>query len=388
MALFDLVNFNGEVFDAAVRNTPNLRLNELLKSRAVVEHSEYASMLPDREGGNYITTPIKERLGGNTSNYDGSTDIGATSRGNYTMGRIVVGRAQGWTEKDFTSDISGDDYSAAAAEVGEFWDDVDQDTLLSEMKGIFNMSKGEGKKFVEEHTYDVTQDANAKFDATTLNNGMQKALGDKKAKFSLAIMHSMVATGLENLQLLEYMKFTDDEGIERSLALATLNGRLVLVDDTMPVEEVADVYEKSKDAEVVSGKTYYTESKGVYAAVAEPVGNPSESNYYELVSDGYTKYVTYVFGDGAIEFTNCGVKVPSEMSRDASKNGGETTLYTRQRKVFAPYGISFKNSGIISPTNEQLENGDNWEIAWNNNSRDNRFFPIKAINIARIITRG
>ena len=30
MALFDLVNFNGEVFDAAVRETPNLRLNELL----------------------------------------------------------------------------------------------------------------------------------------------------------------------------------------------------------------------------------------------------------------------------------------------------------------------------------------------------------------------
>ena len=30
MALFDLVNFNGEVFDAVVRETPNLRLNELL----------------------------------------------------------------------------------------------------------------------------------------------------------------------------------------------------------------------------------------------------------------------------------------------------------------------------------------------------------------------
>lgn len=28
MALFDLVNFNGEVFDAAVRETPNMRLNE------------------------------------------------------------------------------------------------------------------------------------------------------------------------------------------------------------------------------------------------------------------------------------------------------------------------------------------------------------------------
>ena len=144
MALFDLVNFNGEVFDAAVRETPNLRLNELLHCGAIVERGEYASLLPDQKGGNFITTLIKARLSGKTVNYDGKTDITAEERGNYTMGRIVVGRAQGWTEKDFVSDISGDDYSAAAGEVAEFWDDVDQDTLLSTLKGVFSMSTGEG----------------------------------------------------------------------------------------------------------------------------------------------------------------------------------------------------------------------------------------------------
>lgn len=385
MALFDLVNFNGEVFDAAVRNTPNLRLNELLKSGAIVERSEYAKMLPDQMGGNYVVTPIKERLSGNTSNYDGNTDIGSTSRGNYTMGRIVVGRAQGWTEKDFNSDISGDDYSAGAGEVAEFWDDVDQDTILSVMKGVFNMNKGEGKKFVEEHTYDVTKEENGNFDATTLNNGMQKALGDKKAKFSMAIMHSMVATHLENLQLLEYMKYTDAQGIERPMVLATLNGRLVIVDDTMPAETVDAVYKKSTDTQVVEGKTYYTKN---HTVVAAPTGNPSESDYYELVSEAYTEYTTYVFGQGAIEYTNCGTKTPSEMDRDPKKNGGESILYSRQRKVFAPYGISFKNTGIISPTAEQLEDGNNWEIAWNNSTSDARCYPLKAINIARIKTRG
>jgi hypothetical protein len=385
MALFDEVNFNGEVFDAAVRNTPNLRLNELLKSGAIVEHSEYAEMLPDQMGGNYVVTLIKERLGGTTSNYDGNTDIGSTRRGNYTMGRIVVGRANGWTEKDFTSDISGEDYSAGAGEVGEFWDDVDQDTILSEMKGVFSMSKGEGKKFVEEHTYDVSGEADGYFDATTLNNGMQKALGDKKAKFSMAIMHSLVATHLENLQLLEYLKYTDPQGIERPTNLATLNGRLVIVDDTMPAEKVDAVYAKSTDTQVVDGKTYYTKN---HTVVAAPTGNPSESDYYELVSEAYTEYTTYVFGQGAIEYTNCGTKKPSEMDRDPAKNGGESTLYSRQRKVFAPYGISFKNAGIISPTDEQLEDGNNWEIAWNNSSNNAKYFPLKAINIARIKTRG
>lgn len=350
MALFDLVNFNGEVFDAAVRETPNLRLNELLHCGAIVERGEYASMLPDQKGGNFITTLIKARLSGKTVNYDGKTNITAEERGNYSMGRIVVGRAQGWTEKDFVSDISGDDYSAAAGEVAEFWDDVDQDTLLSILKGVFSMATGEGKNFVTKHTYDISANEDGTFGATTLNTGMQAALGDKKANFALVIMHSRTATILENLNLLEYMKYTDGNGIERNLPLATLNGRIVLVDDTMPTEEVKE-------------------------------SSPGEG-------DGYTKYTTYVLGNGAIEFTNCGVKVPSEMDRDPAKNGGETTLYTRQRKVFAPYGISWKNTSIVSPTADELETGTNWEIAHNNSSDKNATYPIKAINIMRIITRG
>ena len=388
MALFDKVNFNGEVFDAFVRETPNLRLNELLHSGAIVERSEYAALLPDQKGGNYITSLIKARLAGGTVNYDGKTDIGAEERGNYSMGRIVIGRAQGWTEKDFVSDISGDDYSAAAGEVAEFWDDIDQDTLLYILKGVFAMSDGEGKKFVAAHTYDISGKADGTFGATTLNTGMQRALGDKKANFALTIMHSAIATELENLKLLEYMKYTDANGIERNLPLATLNGRLVLVDDTMPVDEVAPVYAASKDETVQSGKTYYTKSGKNYEVVTEPTGNPSTSSYYEMTAEGYVKYTTFVLGNASIEYTNCGVKVPSEMDRNPSKNGGETTLYTRQRKIFAPYGISWKNTNVVSPTNEQLETGSNWEIAQNNDSSNPKYYPIKAINIMRIITRG
>lgn len=336
--LFDLVNFNGEVFDAVVRETPNLRLNELLKSGAIVEKSEYASMLPDQKGGHFITTLIKERLSGNTVNYDGNTNITTESRGNFAMGRIVVGRAQGWTEKDFNSDISGDDYSAAAGEVAEFWDDVDQNTLIATLKGIFSMTGGKNADFVTNHTFDVTGEAKNTFDATTLNTAMQKALGDQKSKFALAVMHSAVATNLENLQLLEYLKYTDEAGIQRNLPLATLNGRLVLVDDTMPTE---------------------------------------------TTEDG-TVYTTYVLGQGAIEYTNCGVKVPSELERDAKTNGGETDLITRQRKVFAPFGISWKTPSIVSPTNAQLEAGNNWELAKNGTNA----YPEKAIAIAQIKTLG
>ena len=107
MALFDQKNFNGEVFGKYVDAVENLNRNQLLKSGALVEKPQYASMLPDQVGGNYITVPIKARISGEADNYDGNTDITASSRGTYTHGRIVVGRAKGWTEKDFTTDISG-----------------------------------------------------------------------------------------------------------------------------------------------------------------------------------------------------------------------------------------------------------------------------------------
>ena len=351
MALFDAKNFNGEVFGAYVDTVPNLNRNELLKSGAIVEKPQYAAMLPDQTGGNYITVPIKARIGGTPENYDGSTDITADSRDTFTHGRIVVGRAHGWTEKDFSSDITGEDFMPAATEVAEYWDDVDQATILATLKGIFSMTGTENLKFVNGHTTDITGEETANvFSETTLNNAIQKALGDNKAKFSLAIMHSQIATNLENLKLLAYMKYTDAQGIERDLTLGTLNGRTVLVDDNMPVEEVA---------ESSSGK-----------------------------GDGYNKYTTYVLGAGAIEYTNCGAKVPYEMDRDPKTNGGEDTLYSRQRKIFSPYGISFKQPSFVSPTDAQLESGANWQIANSNAASGAKYFPIKAIPIARIITRG
>ena len=48
-------------------------------------------------------------------------------------------------------------------------------------------------------------------------------------------MHSAVSTNLENMKVLTYLKYNDANGMERETGMATLNGRLVLVDDSMPV---------------------------------------------------------------------------------------------------------------------------------------------------------
>lgn len=391
MALFDSKNFNGEVFGAYVDTVPNLNRNELIKSGAIVEKPQYASMLPDQTGGNYITVPIKARIGGTPENYDGSTDIKTDSRDTFTHGRIVVGRAHGWTEKDFSTDITGEDFMPAAQEVAEYWDDVDQETLLSIMKGIFAMSGTENQKFVNGHTYDVSENATESgFKETTLNNAVQKALGDNKAKFSLAVVHSKVATDLENLKLLAYMKYTDAQGIERDLTLGTLNGRTVLVDDAMPTETVKAKYVKAVQTDKGALKVVESDAQEGQVNKSDVTGDISDAkaNDYVVLLPAGTKYTTYVLGSGAIEYTNCGAKVPYEMDRDPKTNGGEDTLYSRQRKVWAPYGISFKRPDFVSPTKEQLEAGANWELASNNSSSTKKYFPIKAIPIARIITRG
>lgn len=401
MPYFDSKVFNGEVFQKYVDRIPSTKLNELVKSRAIVARPELANSMSDQVGGNYLTTPLKGLIGGTPLNYDGVTDITSNNTKTFSHSRIVVGRANAWTEKDFSYDITGgvDFMENVAQQVSEYWDGIDQETIVHILNGVFKMSDPEGAKFVASHTSDITgvtnsEGAMGKMDATSLNTAIQKACGDHKNKFSLAIMHSTVATNLENMKILVYLKYNDANGMERDAAMATLNGRLVLIDDSMPVveDESTATYAKTTDEAVQPGKTYYTRSGSSSSYVYTKVETPSTesiSNYYEKTSPGNMKYTTYLFGDGAIEYTNCGAKVPAEMDRDPKVNGGEDTLYNRQRKCFAPYGISFTkaNMSTLSPTNAELEDGTNWELV-NTGGVNKEYIDLKAIPIARIISLG
>lgn len=360
MPSFDEKIFNGEVFGQYVETVPNLNRNELIKSKALRRRQDIANLFSAQVGGNYATIPITGRIGGKAQNYDGKTSAEAQKIKTFSHSRVVVGRQAAWVETDFSYDITGgkDFMEQVGDQVAEYWDEIDQATLLSILKGIFSMTGKENLKFVNEHTYDITASKNKEeqvFTATTLNTAIQKALGDNKAKFSISIMHSAISTNLENLKLISYMKYTDEKGIERDLTLGTLNGRVVLIDDNMPVEHI------------------------------EATGTEGQSDYVPA----YNKYTTYVLGDGAFEFTDCGAKVPNEMARDPKTNGGETTLYSRQRKVFAPAGISFTKASMasLSPTDEELELGSNWELC-NNQGKTKEYIDHRLVPIARVITRG
>ena len=64
----------------------------------------------------------------------------------------------------------------------------------------------------------------------------------------------------------------------------------------------------------------------------------------------------------------------------------------RQRKVFAPFGISYEKASqaSLSPTDAELSNGANWALVHSGEASENArtYINHKAIPIARIISRG
>lgn len=396
MSKFNEKTFNGEAFGRYVDRIPNLKRNELLKSRALKRNAQIAEAFSSQTGTGYAIIPFFGTLGGTALNYDGKTNIDAEITDTYERGVVVTGRAKAWMEDDFSFDITGgvNFMDNVAEQVAEYWSGVDQETLLAVLQGIFSMTGADNLKFVNGHTLDISKEAFNKgyVTATTLNSAAQKACGDNKSKFSLIVMHSSVATNLENLKLLSYLKFTDKEGIERELNLATWNGRLVLVDDSMPVTLIESLYVRCNSTDIGALKvtTAGTEIGEVAKAKVTPdISNIKENEYVQHIQNEAI-YTSYLLGEGAIDYENIGAKVPSEMARDPKTNGGQTTLYSRQRKVFAPYGLSYTKTSqaSLSPTDAELKKGTNWELVNNKSTSSKKYIDHKSIPIARIISRG
>lgn len=390
-AKFDAKSFNPQAFKYKADRVPRVRLNEMRKSRVLAGNPDIRTVFTTQDGTGYARLAMRGLLDGDAVNYDGQTDITATSTKTFEQGVVVIGRAKAWVERDFSHDITGgvDFMDNVAAQVADYWQDIDQDTLLAILKGIFSMTSAQGKAFAAKHTY--TENGNMQ--PSTLNSATSKACGDHKKKFAMIFMHSVPATNLENLNLLTALKYTDKDGITRDLTLYTWNGKLVVVvvDDGMPTEEVEATYAKTTDTAPVSGKTYYTKSGNKYTAVASPA-EADMANYYELTDEGGTLYTSYALGEGSINYEDIGAKVPYEMARDPKTNGGQDTLYTRQRKVFAPFGISYEkvSQASLSPTDAELANGANWDIVHTGESTEaeRSYVADKAIAICRILSRG
>ena len=344
MATYLNFPFDEEVFLQSWEAAPDTVKSAMIDSGALVEDAMIESRI--QTDGSLYSIPFYSVLEGEPDNYDGVTDITAAEPVGGSQTGVVYGRGKGFTARNFTSELSGaDPMNHIAMTIGKYWAKQRQNTLISILNAIFGISgsSGNAKKWKETHTADLSSATATPYTigATDLNDLATMAMGDNKNLFSLAIMHSNVAKTLENLQMLEFWKYTDANGMQRPTALASVNGLTVVIDDSVPV-----------------------------SATGGSGDNKDLMNY-----------TTYLLGEGAIRTAKGRVDVPAEVYRDPAKNGGQDTLYTRIRETIHPNGFSFTapTSGWTnSPTAAQLGQSGNWAVV----------HDPKAIPIARLITNG
>ena len=329
--------YDAEIFNYSWKNTPDLVLTTMLESGAVVNDAEIASMISN--GSNFFTVPFYDVMGGVEDVYNGVNNFtGATLTGASYSG-VVYGRMAKWSAKSFIKDFNSgaDPMAQIVSGVANFWIKARQTRLLGILGAIFGIT---GDADLTLHTTKLATatasatDAN-RIGATSVNDAIVKANGDHADGYSLAIMHSVVANRLANLQLLEFSKYTDASGITRSLPIGTINGMTVVVNDGVPVATSAS-------------------------------------------ASGEKEYTTYILGQGAIRYAEAPVDVPSEMDRDPNANGGVDMIYTRLRECIAPAGFSFKGSASadVGIPDATLFASASWE----------RKMPAKSIYMTRLIT--
>ena len=336
MATYLNYPFDAEIFTNTWEACPDPVKNALVESGALVLDAMIQSQI--QNDGYLYSVPFYNVLSGTPSNYDGVTDIQTETTGGGTQTGVVFGRSMGFTSKNFAAELSGSDpMSHIAQSVGKFWAKQRQSILLGILDAVFSITGEEGTfegKWAQNHTLDLA-DGNYTIGATDLNTLATEALGDNKSKFALCVMHSNVAKSLENLEVLEFWKYTDAFGVQRPMSLASANGYTVVIDDGVP-----------------------------------------------CVKDGDSKkYTTYLLGEGALRYAPAKLDVPCEVYRDPKTNGGQDTLYTRIRETIHPNGFSFtppEDNFTMSPTDSQLSDSANWSL---------KFDP-KAIAMARLITNG
>jgi len=318
--------FDQELFMQMWSEVPDPRLTAMLTSGAMVSDAAIGAQI--QNDGNFYTIPFYNILEGTEQNYNGMVDITLTETSGTSQSGIVYGRAKAFSARNFQAELSGSDpMGHIAATFARYWQNQEQKRLIGIVNGIFTTT--DTSAFATEFKSKHVLETSAPVEITDCNRLMTKSLGDNKDQYRMAIMHSIVAERLENLQVLEFWKQTDANGMQRPSRMASWNGLTVIIDDGVPVN-----------------------------------------------GDDYT---TYLFGAGALRTAEGRLDVPAEVDRDPLKYGGNDFMVTRIRRTVHPNGFSYivPTSGFdASPTDPQLFAGANWKVIFN---------P-KAIAIAKLVT--
>jgi hypothetical protein len=312
--------------------------SRLIRSGAVVEDAYLNNFLAG--DGITINAPSFKDLDDDAENVSSDTGSDSTPNKLGTAQEIAVrlSRNNSWKSADLVSAlIDKDPLQAIATRVSDYWTRRKQGAFIAVMKGIFANNAAATDAF---HTQnDMTSDisstafsagvtsfsAEAFIDATT-------TMGDSMDELTMVAVHSIVYARMLKNNLID---FIPDSTNPNAQGIPTFLGRIVMVDDAMPV------------------------TSGVFE--------------------------TWLFGAGAVRMGIGAPKVATEVKRypEANNGGGAEALFNRVEWCLHPAGHAY----IGTPANGGPSNAATTNNLAAAGSWKRVFTERKQIKIARLITR-
>ncbi len=259
-------------------------------------------------GGTEIQMPYWKQIDEDAQLLDDTADLSVKKVQTGQDKAVQHARALVFGGTDLAAALAGSDPMVAiAGMVAQNWSNVMTTQLINTLKGAMG-ALGDESPTVNLLDISALSGTAAHIDGASFVDACQQ-LGDAKTAIVAVAMHSAVEAHLLKNDLIEFVR--DSEGKE---VMRTFQGKRVIVDDAL------------------------TATSSVYT--------------------------TWLFGDGAIGYGEGNPKVPSEVQREALKNGGEDILVTRRHFVLHPRGVKWDPASGVpaapTPSDAELADIGNW----------------------------
>lgn len=270
-------------------------------------------------GGNTINMPFFGDLEGDDEVLSDADplDVGKISAKKDVA--VIHFRGKAWSVNDLAQQLSGADPMQAITDLAAtYWNRKMQTILIKTLAGAFGAATSNVKDITDTATVATSAMAPTGINAATFIDACQ-LLGDAQSQVVAVAMHSAVRSQLAKNDLIETIRDSDGRTV-----METFMSKRIICDDGMP---------------------------------------------YDSTNQNYT---TYIFGAGAIGYSEGGVLDPVETDRDIL--AGDSILVNRRCFVLHPRGIKWKGTAAgSSPTNTELSTSSNWEKVY-----DTKQIPIIA----------
>lgn len=324
-----------EVFNANVLRT-TMERSALFQSGILGPDAQLSANLAG--GGLTFQVPFYTDLANEEPNIASDNPADLPTPSNIGTSRDVAirhVRTKSWSSMDLNTVLTGSDPMGAIRQrVADYWVRQLQRQLIAILNGVFadNAAANGGDMRVVIGTDAVGAAAAGELVSDTAIIDAKQTMGDAAEALAVLIMHSVVYSRLQKLDLIDYI-----QSASADVRFATYLGYRVVVDDNVPA----------------------------------------------VAGTNRIKYSTYLIGLGAIAWAESPPPIPVEVDRvpNAGNAFGQEILYMRRQYIMHPRGIKWTDSSRAGqfPTNAEQSLIANWQRVYTER---------KQIALVELVTNG